>query len=115
MVSLSPILKEEFDKQIEYWKPEAPPETTIYGDIGWAIIDNIDKFDDTTRVRIFEKMESGIEATNEPLGTVVATGMVEGIVNLILEDRKNFEKFLGYMGKKTREHAIAWADFDLGS
>ena len=102
----SPLLQEEIDRIDKDWHPSEPPITLMYGEIGAAIAENVDRMDGLGR--IFAIVEEGFSAQDPDLSNAVGAGLIEAVVSAASHDERLWNRLLAEMGKKTKEYAIIY-------
>ena len=94
-----------------YWTPEEPPLTEAFSEVGHRIVDDMALFDSDTKRSIMELIEEGMESLDEPLGTAVATGLIEGMIGRAAHVDGKLNELLSDFGPLSRAHATAWIEF----
>jgi hypothetical protein len=107
MTKLWAGVAEAHRETVAYWAPEPPPPTIAFAEIGHRIVGDLRTIPPDLRREIFTLMEQAMQSGDEPLGTSVATGMIEAMVGTAArlgmwdEVRRQF-------GPASRFHAEAW-------
>lgn len=109
LVALSPVCKAAYDEAIAYWSPDQPPVTTLLSDIGTAIVDHVDQMPDQTAREIFATTEVAMTSGDTQLETMVATGLIEGMVGRAARSDDGIAALRGRLGAESRAHADAWS------
>src|ERR1041385_4567383 len=102
-----PALNASFNRCLQNWGAEVPPDTIIFAEVGDAIAENLAALSPELRQEIFTGIEAGVVSQNAALSTAMATGLVEALVTRA--DKRpelwlEIEKLLGAASKK---HAVA--------
>jgi hypothetical protein len=112
-VGTYPPLRQELEKQIAEWAPEAPPVTCLFGDFGDVIRDNYASVDPDEVRRWFACIEQGVNSGNEVLIAALATGLIEVLVNSHY-GKPNWSEMEALLGPESLRYAIAWGEADFG-
>lgn len=111
-INLSDSSKAAVNKFLDYWEgEEEPPFTSLFSNIGTAIVHDFSTFDDAVRSEIFAHIELGMNSNDEYLATAVATGLVEALVNASDDNPELWNKIESCLGSESRSHALAWKKF----
>lgn len=104
-------LKHEYDEAIGDWHPEEPPATAMFGVFGLRIADDFRSTDVDTKRHLFSLIEQAMQSADEDLRTVVATGLIEALVNRAELTTGLWEEIVPFLGPRSRRHAEAWLAF----
>lgn len=104
-VEALPVLGPVVDEEVSEWAPELVPGTTLYAAMGARIAETERGL--LERSGIFDLVEHGMLSASEHLTTLVATGLIEG---LIAESYRlgAWEQIEPLLGTQSRLHARAW-------
>jgi hypothetical protein len=91
--SITEAISAAYEETIAYWAPNIPPMTIVYGELGDCVADEFDDWDKALRDRVFSEIEAAMRNGDQDLRTVVATGLIEGLVGRA-KRRGNWEKFV---------------------
>ncbi len=109
LVRESPGLQAVYRDDVDYWFPEEPPVTVLFGTLGRRIAEDFEHASSETNLRIFTLIESGM-SDNDPQGefrTALATGLIEALVNKA-EQMKLWEHISKSFGRLSRDYVDAW-------
>ncbi|MYM41167.1 hypothetical protein [Duganella qianjiadongensis] len=106
LVTLHPSLAEKLIEVREYWAPDEPPITILFGEIGRQITSEFVYNPENIGRDVFNLINAGM-AGDGLLLTAIATGLIESVVSNI-KDESVREIFLGQLGEKAQAHARAW-------
>lgn len=107
MCLLSPRLVDAHKETIDWWKPDVPPVTIAFGDIGQRIVDDLSATDAATNDAIFRLIEEGMTSDDDELGRAVATGLIEAMVGRAAH-LGILDQVRTHFGKLSRSHADWW-------
>ena len=107
---LSPVLLEEQ----EYWRPELAPETCLMGRLGNALVRHWGDLHARDKMKISGLIESAVSGDDKHLGVVVATGLVEAMLNAAQTPKCTEADVLAFLGTEARSHAEGWLAFYAG-
>lgn len=110
LVAVAPPLKVTFEDTIAYWRPEPPPVTIAFGELGESLVEHYQFFGPDQIREIMTIIEEGINSQNDELSTAVATGLIEAIVGHASAVKDRLEPILSQFGPASRSHADAWAN-----
>jgi len=96
---------------VEYWSPEEPPVTVLFGEIGDSIVQNIESLPEGALKACFNLIESGMTSRGEDIGTAVATGLIESMVTKSDGDPQLWNRLEELFGAVSKIHANAWRKF----
>lgn len=71
------ILNETKENTIEYWRPDLPPITVIFADIGLALGKNMDRISIQDVKDIIKRAEKWRKIGDDSIETAVSTGFIE--------------------------------------
>lgn len=105
VVEALPELGSIVDEDVSEWAPQLVPGTTLYAAMGARIAEM--ELGMLKRSGIFDLVERGMLSASEHVGTLVATGLIEG---LIAESYRLgvWEQIEPLLGTQSRLHARAW-------
>ncbi len=109
--ALDPLLDQVIQSQSEYWAPEVPPPTVLFGALGRSVVEHWADLSQERRKTVFRKVEIDMDPGDEDFSTVIATGFIEAIVNPFPVDDPLWIEIQTYMGKQTIDYAHAWIAF----
>ncbi|MCO7246026.1 hypothetical protein [Halomonas sp. Mc5H-6] len=108
LFAIDSSLKVVSDNVYEDWAPVSPPLTILFATIGVKFAEEYEERSLEINQKILRLVEEGVVSEDEELGTAVATGMVEAMVNNFLLDGIQWEKCKKQLGEQTLKHAEAW-------
>lgn len=108
LTSLSKNLKACSDKCIEYWSPDQPPITIIFGDLGCQIVDDFDKVEMHLNRQVFALIEDAMTSGGDSLSTAVATGTLEAMAGRAARKQGLWQRISPTLGVSSRRHLEAW-------
>jgi hypothetical protein len=108
LTEIAPSLLAAYNDTLDYWKPEEPPLTTAYGELGDKIVDDFDSFSPDIREAVMSLIEEGMSSDDELLGIAVATGLIEAMVGRASRSQGGVQRVLSQFGPLSRSHAEAW-------
>ncbi|HSX59575.1 MAG TPA: hypothetical protein VLF18_05205 [Tahibacter sp.] len=100
--------RESWQKCYAEWRPEEPPDTVLFGDIGYYVAAGLAKDVDYLSFEAFKLIEDVFDQSDEVLLTAVLTGLVEGMISGLTEVPEIREKVIEKFGVRSRAHARAW-------
>lgn len=111
IVDISPNIDTVCERVKNYWLPNLPPITVIFGEIGDHVAQEFDICDSEKNKRIFDLIERAMASKDTKLVTAVATGLIEAIVTTTDKNDGLWQRILAVMGPMTRRHAEWWRAF----
>ena len=108
ITSFSSGLRAAQQATLDYWRPCNPPAIVALSELGHRIVDDFKSVDRATSEAIFKLIEDALAKGNSELSTVVATGMIEGIVGRAIPIGI-WNEVQPLLGKLSASHAAAWA------
>ena len=109
LTGLHKALKIKFDEEIEYWKPDPLLSTVMTGSFGEVLVEQESEFTDEEYRSVFSAVENLLLNYNEEVGTAVATGLLEALIQL--SDQRNPARFVYFLGEEAKKYCIAWDEF----
>lgn len=109
LFSIDPSLRVVSKTVYDDWAPGNPPLTILFATLGIKFAEGYEGRDFEINQKILRLVEEGVISEDDELGTAVATGMVEAMVNNFLLDGTRWEKHKKELGEQTLRHAEAWA------
>lgn len=113
LLAASDGVRAEYQKVIDYWRPEEPPVTVLFGALGERIAAEFDIAGDDTNRRMFSLIEQAMESHDERLLTAVATGLIEYLVDDAVRRGSLWKRMAPFLGVRSRGHAKAWLSFGV--
>jgi hypothetical protein len=92
----------------DYWTPSNPTAIVALSELGCRIVDDFNSVDRATSEAVFKVIEDALAKGDAELSTVVATGMIEGIVGRAIRIGiwNEVQPLLGIL---SAAHATVWA------
>lgn len=104
--------KYKYDEDIDFWSPDLPPLTLLFSSLGNEFITSFEKIDETYYDEIFLDIEKYMLMDDEnEVSNAVATGFLEGIVNLSGPHKTNWELIECRLLNSSKKYAHAWLNF----
>lgn len=110
-VEQSPRFQSKYRETLDYWAPDEPPSTILFGDLGQCVVEEFDSAGPSVNQRIFKLIEDGMASGEEQLATAVATGLIEAVVTYTDKDENLWRRVSSMFGERSRKHADAWRNF----
>jgi hypothetical protein len=107
---LTPGLCEARQDTIDYWAPDEAPATIAFADLGVRVVDDFTAVGASVNKAAFQAIERALAKGDKDLTTVVANGMVEGIVERALEVGL-WDDIRPMLGPFSASHADSWVWF----
>lgn len=107
-VEALPELGPVVDEQVGERAPSLVPGTTLYAAIGARIAETDRGI--LERSGIFDLVERGMLSASEHVVTLVATGLIEGLI-AASESLGTWQEIEPLLGTQSRSHANAWINF----
>lgn len=104
-------LEEPFNRCLQEWGAQTPPDTIIFTEIGRAIGARFSAFTAEEQRRLFVGIEEGMLSHDAALRTAMATGLVEALVAKADKSPDLWSDFEKLLGTTSMEHALAWRTF----
>jgi len=111
LASKSPVLNETLDRCFLRWRPEEPPITVAFGELGHAVGEHFHDLPIETQQKIFAQIEEGMVSSDEGLATAVATGLIEALVTESDRRTELWSQFEKLLGPESLKHAVCWRDY----
>ncbi len=111
LTSFVPSLQLAHDECNEYWHPETPPLTTMFGELGHQLMKSFPQMSSSERASVFSLIEDGMSGGSEELQTGLATGLLEAIANRDYRYPDVFRDILESLGPASRKHVDGWIKF----
>jgi hypothetical protein len=108
ITSFSSGLRAAQQATLDYWTPGNPPAIVALSELGCRIVDDFNSVDRATSEAMFKVIEDALAKGDAELSTVVATGMIEGIVGRAIRIGI-WNEVQPLLGKLSASHATAWA------
>jgi hypothetical protein len=105
-IKVSPGLHATYMETLDYWSPEEPPTTILFGDLGIRIADDFEKVDAAVNSQIFSLIETAIISGDDALITAIATGTIEAVFGRVATE--HWPNVLNLLGERSRKYAEAW-------
>lgn len=102
-VALQKVLQEVLD----YWQPDEPPMTVLFGELGKAVADEYENESDKIKKKWFRLIEDAMKSDDDELITVVATGLLEALVGRATKNGV-WECIFTDLGEHSRRYADSW-------
>src|ERR1043165_4141207 len=67
LASTDPALKDPLERTLEYWKPQQPPITIAFAEVGRALAEHFDSLPVDVLEELFMRIEKGATGSNELL------------------------------------------------
>jgi hypothetical protein len=83
--AMTPGLRQARQDTIDYWAPDMAPATIAFADLGVRVVDDFTSVGASVNKAVLQAIERTLAKGDMDLTTVVANGMVEGIVERALE------------------------------
>ena len=93
---------------IEYWKPEEPPLTAAFAEVGGRIVMEIDSIPENTLQSMMSQIDDGMASSDDQLGIAVATWMIEAMIGRAAHTDGRLDEILEKFGPLSKSHAEAW-------
>ena len=109
LVRESPGLQAVYREDLDYWAPDEPPVTVLFGALGRRIVEEFEQAGTDANQRIFALIESGMadKDLQGEFSTALATGLIEALVNKA--ERMNlWQPISESLGKLSRDYVDAW-------
>jgi hypothetical protein len=103
-------LRQVKEEVYEEWAPELPSVILLYSRIGRAIVHNFRKSKGDC-VRVLEKIEKGMQSSDEYLCNAIATGFIEAMYAESCRESGLWDEIRPFLGGKTGEYADLWINF----
>lgn len=104
--------KNKYDEDLDFWSPELPPLTLLFTSLGNEFISSFEEIDQNDYDEIFIDIEKYMLMDDEnDVSNAVATGFLEGIVNLSGPHKNNWELIESRLLESSKKYAQAWLDF----
>ncbi len=110
LIDIVPDLQKGIEETYPDWKEDLI-FVSVLGFIGIYIFDNYELISKDRLSKLFTLIEESVHHEDEYIGTAVATGLLEAMVN---KGDKNSEKWRGvwqHFGKESKEYIKAWNKF----
>jgi hypothetical protein len=114
LASGAPILKKALTKTLEYWEPDEPPITIMFGAIGRAIGENLANFSEEIKRGLRSTIERGMEDQDQRIQDAVATGLIEALMVTLESEQGSWRSAREILGPESMKHAEGWWNFDFG-
>lgn len=95
----------------EYWSPDLPPETVALSGLGKKLIELIFNHGQRYLLEKLHIVETAMSTDGDSLSEIVATGLIESLVDCCCEDNQKMRALLDHLGPKSLEHAKGWIEF----
>lgn len=106
------IFKNKYDEDLDFWSPEQPPLTLLFSSLGNEFISGFEKINPDHYDEIFLDIEKYILMDDEnDVSNAVATGFLEGIVNLSGPNKKNWDAIESKLLNASKKYAHSWLNF----
>jgi hypothetical protein len=112
LITISERLKKNKLIEEEFWAPEEPPLTILFGALGDGVAEEFDLVDAEVNQRVFSLIEEAMASSHAPLVTAVATGLIEAVVSSAAQKNDLLVRILSMMGKLSLHHAEVWLSPD---
>lgn len=93
---------------IEYWRPDLPPITTIFSELGRRLVDDVALLSPMQKEAVFDAIEKAMTSGNDILEMAVATGMIEAMIGRAKRARC-WDEVRPMFGPVSGAHAAAWS------
>lgn len=110
VVEALPELGAVVDEEVSEWAPSLVPGTTLYAAIGARIAETERGI--LERSGVFDLVERGMLSASEHVVTLVATGLIEGLI-AASESLGTWQEIEPLLGTQSRSHANAWINFHM--
>jgi hypothetical protein len=108
LIEQSAGLRATYHETLEYWEPDEPPITTLFGELGGQIVEDFYKVGKDVNQQIFKLIEAAMASGDDKLITAVATGLIEAIVAKAARQEDLWRNVSLMFGDLSRKHAEAW-------
>jgi hypothetical protein len=108
LVEQSAGLRAAYRETLDYWGPDEPPITILFGELGAQIVEDFDKVGTDVNQRTFQLIEAAMASGDDKLVTAVATGLIEAIVGKAARQEDLWQHISLMFGDLSRKHAEAW-------
>jgi hypothetical protein len=109
LLRLMPELMATYEEQIAFWAPDEPPDTTVLGRLGTAIAESFDHLTEDAIVQSFQLVELAVsKPVDDRLGTVVATGLLEGLAAGMRGHLGRWDQVTPFLGPASKHHLENW-------
>jgi len=109
LTSSHETLKIKFDEEVEDWRPDKPPPTTMMSCLAEVLLSQESDFTDDQYQSIFLLVEELLLNYDDEVKNAVATGLLETLVNA--SNQQIPSKFTFFIGDEAKKYCIAWDDF----
>lgn len=104
--------KNKYDEDLDFWSPEQPPLTLLFSSLGNEFISNFEKINKSHYDEIFLDIEKYLLMNDEnEVSNAVATGFLEGIVNLSGPYKNNWGLIEPRLLNSSKKYAHTWFNF----
>lgn len=112
LMSKSEILRKVGADTYEYWKPEEPPVTVLFGVLGAEIARQFNMLSEETKKAIFQHIEEGMATSDIFLTTAIATGLIEALVSKAEKQPKQlWDDIESKLGILSKQYVKEWLEF----
>lgn len=108
LAAKAPQLQSTYNETVEYWKPEVPPVTIAFAELGQSVFANADVLGSEVFAQIMDMIEMGVASDDDELSTAVATGFIESAVVEAARTEGGLDRALQSFRAQSRAHAEAW-------
>jgi len=108
IVALSEGMQISNRETVDYFAPNEPPVTTLFGALGERIAEDFDSASMVVNQQVFRLIEDAMTSGDSHLVTAVATGLIEAIATETARNEGLWQRISPMLGERSLHHAKAW-------
>ena len=109
LTSSHEALKIKFDEEVEDWRPDKPPVTTMMSCLAEVLLRQESDFTDDQYQSVFLLIEELFLNYGDDVKNAITTGLLETLVNA--SDQQKPSRFTSFLGDEAKKYCTAWDDF----
>lgn len=113
--AIVPGVRAAGDAEFAWWRPEPPPPTILFGEIGRVLAEQFEALGEDRRAAAFAALESAMADEDETVANAAAVGLIEALIHRLDVSHGGWSVLEPYLGPRSRAYADAYEAFTRGA